>query len=92
MELVQIEEEAATLESLYEAFAKIEQRGPYDLQLVYLSGHGLVNAQSAGFVMQPSIGSISPGLRAHTTATGAGQRRRFHKGGDAAGCAGDAAN
>lgn len=55
--LVRIEEADATLESLSETFARIQHQGPYDLQLLFLSGHGMVDAHSAGFVMQPTPGS-----------------------------------
>ena len=59
IELFRIKEEQATLAALSEVFATIERQGPYDLQLLFLSGHGLVNAERAGFVMQPCSGSTS---------------------------------
>ena len=40
IELIRIREEEATLEALSEALVTIELQGPYDLQLVFLSGHG----------------------------------------------------
>jgi hypothetical protein len=62
IELIRIREEEATLEALSDAFVTIEHQGPYDLQLVFLSGHGLVDPQSSGFVLQPSPGSTSISL------------------------------
>ena len=62
IELFRIKEEQATLAALSEVFATIERQGPYDLQLLFLSGHGLVNAERTGFVMQPCSGSTSVSL------------------------------
>lgn len=62
IELIRIGDEEATLESLTQAFATIEQRGPFDLQLLFLSGHGFVDTKRAGFVMQPSADSTNASL------------------------------
>ena len=51
--LLIIHEEAATQAEISNAFKTLAEEGPYDLQWVFLSGHGLVDAHRAGFVVQP---------------------------------------
>jgi hypothetical protein len=58
-QLIRIPDEEATAEAVTDAFVTLGQWGPYDLQLIFLSGHGLVDSQSAGFVVQPSARSSS---------------------------------
>ena len=55
--LIRMVEEDATVKGVTDAFAALAHAGPYDLQLIFLSGHGLVDSQSAGFVVQPPVGS-----------------------------------
>jgi hypothetical protein len=58
-ELIRLVEEDATAKAITDAFIKLGKNGPYDLQLIFLSGHGFVDSQRAGFVMQPAAGSSS---------------------------------
>ena len=51
--LIRIADEYATAEAVAGAFDALGKEGPYDLQLVFLSGHGLVDSPTAGFVLQP---------------------------------------
>lgn len=55
--LIRVAEEDATLEAVTEAFVALGHEGSYDLQLLFLSGHGFVDSRNAGFVMQPTAGS-----------------------------------
>jgi len=60
--LIRVADEDATVEAVTDAFVALGQEGPYDLQLIFLSGHGLVDSRSAGFVVQPPAGSSSLSL------------------------------
>jgi hypothetical protein len=60
--VIRVAEEDATVEAVTEAFETLGHAGPYDLQLLFLSGHGLVDTRSAGFVLQPPAGSSGPSL------------------------------
>jgi len=60
--LIPVADEDATVGAVTDAFVTLAQEGPYDLQLIFLSGHGLVDSRSAGFVLQPSSGSSSLSL------------------------------
>ena len=61
-DLIQIGENEATLEALSGAVEAIKRQGPYDLHLLFLSGHGFVDSRRAGFVMQPNAGSTGVDL------------------------------
>ena len=50
-----IEEARADTAGLAEAFAKIANAGPYDLFIVYLSGHGTRAVTKTGFILQPEF-------------------------------------
>ena len=52
--VVRVEEGDATLAGLERGFATLARGGPYDLQLVFLSGHGLVEPTRRGYLLQPS--------------------------------------
>jgi hypothetical protein len=54
---IRIDEEDATPDGVTAAFKTLQEKGPYDLQLIFLSGHGVVGGQSAGFLLQPPPGS-----------------------------------
>lgn len=60
--LIQVAEGDATVGAIAEAFLALGREGPYDLQLIFLSGHGLVDSRSAGFVTQPPTDSSSLSL------------------------------
>jgi hypothetical protein len=60
--LIRIADGDATVEAIAEAFLTLEREGPYDLQLIFLSGHGWVDSRSAGFVTQPPTGSSNLSL------------------------------
>jgi hypothetical protein len=62
MELAHVEEQDADLEALVRAVNRLSQRGPYDLQIVFLSGHGLLDSQRTGFVLQPTANSSQVSL------------------------------
>src|SRR5947208_2029633 len=64
--LIRVADEDATVEAVTNAFRTLEKEGPYDLQLVFLSGHGLVDSPSAGLVLQPPPGSSELCLLDHT--------------------------
>jgi hypothetical protein len=68
--VLQIKDEDATLDGLTEAFAALSREGPYDLQLIFLSGHGLVDTESAGFVVQPTPGSSGLSLLDYVSLNG----------------------
>lgn len=51
--LLGIPEGDATVERVADAFAALMAAGPLDLQIVFLSGHGLVEHQNAAFLLQP---------------------------------------
>jgi hypothetical protein len=63
--LIRVPQENATVEAVTEAFVTLGQNGPYDLQLIFLSGHGWVESRSAGFVIQPPTGSSTLSLLDH---------------------------
>lgn len=52
--LIWVGEQDATLAAVTGAFHALRQDGPFDLQIVYLSGHGLLDTHNAGFVVQPA--------------------------------------
>jgi Caspase domain len=54
--VVHIDEDRATGAAISEAFRTLEEGGDYDMQLVFLSGHGVADASTAGFVIQPPDG------------------------------------
>ncbi|MDA9497828.1 caspase family protein [Bradyrhizobium sp. CCBAU 11357] len=56
-EVCLIEEAKSDLEALRKAFAEIAANGPYELFLVYLSGHGTTSTLKPGFILQPGTGS-----------------------------------
>jgi hypothetical protein len=51
--IVSIDESGATISEIEDGFRKLAADGPYDLQLVFLSGHGVVGAGRSGFLVQP---------------------------------------
>ena len=55
-QVVHVSEEDATLEGLVDGFQALQQLGPFDLCLVFLSGHGLASdaAGASGLIVQPS--------------------------------------
>ena len=53
LELVSIEEGNATEAALREGFRVLATRGPYELCWVFLSGHGWIGENTAGFLIQP---------------------------------------
>jgi hypothetical protein len=52
-----IPEADATLGEIQRTFAAAGREGPYELFLIYLSGHGVVSAEGTGFLLQPEEGS-----------------------------------
>lgn len=60
--LIRLVDEQATLQAIRDAFAKLAQEESYDLQIIFLSGHGLVDSDRAAFVVQPSSASTSLSL------------------------------
>jgi hypothetical protein len=50
-----IDEAGADIGTLRKAFAEVALAGPYDLFLVYLSGHGIRSTPNAGFILQPGV-------------------------------------
>lgn len=62
MELAHLEEQDADLEALVRAVNGLSLRGPYDLQIVFLSGHGLVDSERTGFALQPAAHSSQVSL------------------------------
>lgn len=55
--IIAIEGEDATREAIDGAFAVLLRDAPFELLVIFLSGHGLVEKQEAGFVIQPSSDS-----------------------------------
>ena len=51
--IVRIEEHLATAERIGAGFAEIRGSGPVELLFVFLSGHGFVDGERAGFLCQP---------------------------------------
>jgi hypothetical protein len=60
--VVRLSEADATVAAISEAFDTLQKAGPYDLQLVFLSGHGFVHGQDAGFIAQPALGASTLSL------------------------------
>ncbi len=56
-----IDEAGLTRTALATAFADLVERGPHDLLIVYLSGHGLAGDRP-GFLVQPETGGPAPDL------------------------------
>jgi hypothetical protein len=54
--VVRLSESDATLAAISGAFDTLQKGGPYDLQFVFLSGHGVVHGQDVGFIAQPAHG------------------------------------
>jgi hypothetical protein len=52
--VITIPETRADLGELRKAFAELAAAGPYDLLLIYLSGHGFASAPTPGFILQPN--------------------------------------
>jgi hypothetical protein len=50
-----VEETGADIGGLRKAFAEVADAGPYDLFIVYLSGHGIHSTPKPGFILQPDI-------------------------------------
>jgi Caspase domain len=48
-----VDETGADIDAIGKAFAEVAAAGPYDLFLVYLSGHGIRSTPKAGFILQP---------------------------------------
>jgi Caspase domain len=48
-----VHEASADIGGLDQAFTKIANAGPYDLFIVYLSGHGTCSMSKTGFILQP---------------------------------------
>ena len=55
--IIRIADELATAEAIADAFTRLGRDGPYDLQLVFLSGHALTDSLRTAFVTQPVNGS-----------------------------------
>jgi len=60
--VVRLSEADATVAAIGDAFGTLQKSGPYDLQLVFLSGHGFVDGQDAGFIAQPAPGASTLSL------------------------------
>lgn len=60
--VVHVDEEGATLAAVTSAFSALGKGGDYDLQVVFLSGHGVIDTSTAGFVLQPPIDSSAVSL------------------------------
>lgn len=52
--VLRIPEDDATLANIACGFAELATGGPYDLQLIFLSGHGIVEPPQRGFLVQPN--------------------------------------
>ena len=52
-EIQPIHEASAGIVALRDAFAKVADAGPYDLFIIYLSGHGIRSRLRTGFILQP---------------------------------------
>jgi len=55
--LIHLADDEATLDALANAFMTLAQEGPYDLQLVFMSGHGSASSERTGFLLQPPAGA-----------------------------------
>ncbi|MPZ44223.1 MAG: hypothetical protein GEV05_12615 [Betaproteobacteria bacterium] len=60
--VIHIEEGDATEAAIKDAFARLREAGPYDLNLIFLSGHGYVDDLCAAYVLQPPHDSNAPTL------------------------------
>ena len=60
--LVRISEAEATLPAVTRGFQALRESGPFDLQFVYLSGHGFIDDTIAGFLLQPPAGCAAVSL------------------------------
>ncbi|MCC8985531.1 MAG: caspase family protein [Nitrospira sp.] len=60
--IILIDEDRATHEIVKEEFRQLEKDGPYQLLLVFLSGHGLSEQHNTGFVLQPAPNDQKHGL------------------------------
>lgn len=54
--IVRVPESEATHAGIESGFTTLAARGPYELQLFFFSGHGLVDATHAGLLLQPDPG------------------------------------
>lgn len=52
-EIQLVNQASANISGLGQAFAKLATAGPYDLFIVYLSGHGISSTKTTGFIIQP---------------------------------------
>ena len=57
-----VKEEEATAGAIEEAFRRLGRSGPFELQVVFFSGHGLVAPDSTGVVVQPAAAGGPHGL------------------------------
>ena len=60
--VIRIADADATIDAVSNAFDKLVEKGPYDLQLIFFSGHGVARPQEAGFLLQPSAASAELNL------------------------------
>lgn len=51
--VIRVPEGRATAAALEDAFTKLADQGPYELLVVFLSGHGIVEGGHRGFLLQP---------------------------------------
>lgn len=55
--LIHLANHNATLDAVAAAFMTLAQDGPYELQFVFMSGHGSADGDGAGFLLQPLAGA-----------------------------------
>ncbi|RIA46347.1 caspase domain-containing protein [Hephaestia caeni] len=64
--IVRIDEQNATIAGIGRGFTELQKSGPFELLFVFLSGHGLVDGELAGFLCQPEADQSSYQLLAPT--------------------------